>query len=364
MTLATLSGYTVTRASVQVPSWGVWWADVELAGEVTLTGSVTLTIADLDMVGTIKSGGAANGRSGYRIAGGAGGWGTSIGPWAYVNDAGVKKSSIASDAATASGETVVTTGLSGKVGPHYVRETGVASYALDHVSPRAWYVAANGVTYFGTRTSTAVTTDAPRVRVDPGAGVIVLAPTSISALVPGAVVDSLTAVDVRYDVSPEDGLRVTLVGSRFGLSKRLESLRRIVRSLLPEYRWHGVYEYRIVIQVGERLEIQPVLTSLGLPVVSRVRVRPGMAGLSADHAVGSLVLVTFVNGDPARPVVTGFDDAESTRFLPDDIVIEANNTVGLGPTPRKDVARKDDIVVVGGFGGTITQVFATGVEVG
>jgi hypothetical protein len=62
-------------------------------------------------------------------------------------------------------------------------------------------------------------------------------------------------------------------------------------------------------------------------------------------------------------VVVSFDDADAPGYLPDDLYLDADDTVTLGasatmthigPTSRKASARKDDTVVVGGFTGTIT----------
>lgn len=367
MSLASINGTTATRARLRIPSWGRWWADVELAGDVTLSGSVTVTIADVGHVGTVVLGGPSNGRSGYRIVGGAGGWGASVAAKSYANDAGVKKTTVANDAATAAGETIVTTGLTGRVGPSYVRQSGPAAYVLDYVAPRSWYVDAAGTTRFGARSSATIATSAARVRVDPGAGVIVLATQEIAALVPGASVDGLTALDVVYDVTPEDGLRVTLYGAPWGVSRRVEALRRLIRSLLPEYRYHGRYEYRVVVQDGERLALQPVLSSLGLPDLRRVKVRPGVPGAKATHTLGSLVEVAFVNADPARPVVVSFDDAESSSFLPTKLDLDAlavsvgssSLSTTLGPAPQLGVARLTDAVQAGPFVGGITFASTT-----
>jgi hypothetical protein len=353
MSLASVNGVTASRARVQIPSWGLWWADVELTGEVTLSGAVELVVADATLSGSIvPGGGSANGRSGYRIVGGAGGWGQTVVARSYANDAGVKRSTIAQDAATEAGETLDLTGLSGTVGPSYVREAGPASYVLDQVSPRAWYIDAAGITRFGARASSVITTTAQRVRVDSGAGVITLATQEIASLVPGATVDGLVAVDVQYDVSPEDGLRVTLWGSAWGASRRAEALRRLVRTLLPEYRWHGRYEYRVVLQEGERLSLQPVLTSLGLPDIRRVRVRPGVPGAKAAHQLGSIVEVAFSNADPARPVVVSFDDADAPGFLPTRLDL----CEGLGRVLREG----DSLSLTGvASGGGASPVIAT-----
>jgi len=343
MSLASISDNACTHARVQIPSWGVWWADVTLVGEVELSGSVTLKLADAEFVGTIKRGGSANGKSSYRIAGGAGAWDTVVSARAYHNDLGVKRATIVADAATDAGETVDTSGLSGTVGAHYTRPQDTASRALDHASPKAWRVDSDGVTRFGARAALALQTDAPRVRVEPASGIVTLGTQEIAALLPGVTVDDVTAVDVLHELTPDHGLRTTLYGSPWGASRRSEALRRVVYALFPQLRWNGVYEYRIGLVQNDRLALQPVLTSLGLPILEQVKVRPGMAGLKCTPTLGSLCLVSFVNSDPSRPVVVSFDDAESSGFGTDKLEIDSDK-VEIGGAPLRGVARLGDTV--------------------
>ena len=78
MTTATLAGHDTTWARIEIPAFGIWYADVELSEPEDLTGSVELVMADLTMNGTILSGGPANDKARYRVVGGAGGWGQVI----------------------------------------------------------------------------------------------------------------------------------------------------------------------------------------------------------------------------------------------------------------------------------------------
>jgi hypothetical protein len=105
---ATFNGHRVTAARVFLPAWGCWHAEIDVDGEFTITGACTLVIADLTLKGTVISGGPAKGRSFYRIVGGAGGWGKSLKPTSYSDDAGVKIAKIIGEAASAVGETVGT----------------------------------------------------------------------------------------------------------------------------------------------------------------------------------------------------------------------------------------------------------------
>jgi len=329
MVTASLEGVTVLTCSVHIPAWGVPWADVELDEPAELSGSVTLELPGLSLVGTIMSGGHWHGRARYRIAAGAGGWGSSVASKAYTNDAGVKLWTVLRDAATACGETVDADTVSGTVGAHYVREAGPASRALQLLADRAWYVGEDGVTRLGAREATTYNGDAPRMRKDPDQLCLELAADDLAGLVPGATVSdgqggSVTAVDVVHRLTGGK-LRTTVWGELGGSSRVGSALHRLVTQIRAADRYRGVWEYRIVSQSGERLALQPVRVSTGMPDLHAVRVRPGVPGVRADHALGSRVLVTFVDADPARPVVVGFEDADSSGFEPDELLVDAGD---------------------------------------
>ena len=135
--MSTLSGHTLTAARVQLPKDGIWWADAEIDQPVVLTGAVTLVLADQSYQGTVMSGGPVKGRSRYRIAGGAGGWGRVIPARHYANDAGVKYATILSDAAADAGETIADIPV-GSPGVAWTRESGPASWQLEALFPSGW----------------------------------------------------------------------------------------------------------------------------------------------------------------------------------------------------------------------------------
>jgi hypothetical protein len=116
--------------------------------------------------------------------------------------------------------------------------------------------------------------------------------------------------------------------------------------LYPDLRFRGAYEYRVVSQQGNRLNLQPARSVLGLPDLARVPVRLA-PGYRADFAPGSLCLVQFVNADPARPVVTSGDDPDSPGWMP--IGIELGGPGALG------VVRLGDTVQAGPFAGVTTS---------
>lgn len=344
MSLASLNGHTATRARVHVPDWGLWWADVDLAEEEALTGAVTLVLADKTLSGTIVSGGALHGRASYRIVGGRGGWGATLPRKAYANDLGVKVANVIGDAASACGESIESP-PSTKLGPHFVRAELPASFVLNQIVPRAWRVDFDGVTRFGARETVTYTGEGVRSNVDLNAGLYELAIEEIDTLLPGVTIDgSAPATDVEYAL---DGNKLTarvMVSVR--KSRRLEAYRQIFDALYPHLRYLGTWEYRVVSQTGERLNLQPVRTATGMPDLANVPVRPGTAGDRATVLPGELVLVCFADGDPSRPQVTSHDAPDAPGWMP--LFRELGGPGALG------VAYLGSAVVAGPFGGTVT----------
>lgn len=347
MSTAALNGTACIAASLSMPAWGLPSADVVLDQEVTLSGAVELVLADLTFRGTVVSGGPWEGRSSYRIVGGAGGWSRRVASKDYTNDAGVKRSQIVADLATEVGETVEDV-PSGTVGPKFTRAQGPASIVLHELFPRGWRVDEDGVTRFGKRAVTQADAAIAHGTVDLAAGVVELMSDAIAKLVPGVTAHGVEAVDVVHELEGNK-LRTRLWGSAVSLSsKRLQAWAKLLEQLDPFRKFRGgPYEFRVVAQENERLHLQPVRVSLGMPDLRRVRVRPGVAGCRANVALGSTVLVAFVNGDPARPAVVGFEDAETAGFMPTLLELGAD-----GPT--LGVARTTDTVQAGPFAGVIT----------
>lgn len=325
MSTATLAGVPCLSAVVHEPAWGMWFAAVTLDREVTLADSVTLQLADASFVGSVVSGGPWLGRSSYRLVGGHGGWSTRLAAKGYSNDGGVKISTVIGDAAAECGEVVEGVPI-GILGYHYERAAGPASTALQLLASESWHVGRDGVTRFVPRAAGVLPGQVARGAVDLAAGFIELMADSLTAVQPGLVVDGVTAVDVVHTLEGSK-LRSVVWGSAFGdASKPLLAWRRLFDQLYPWLRYARVAEYRIVTQEDDRLNLQPVLVSTGLPSLSRVRVRPGLPGCRAEHALGSQVLVQFVNADPAKPVVVAFDDAEAQGFRPEELDLCAGST--------------------------------------
>lgn len=357
--LATLNNRRLMSAAVWLPQWGAWHADATLDEETTLTGAVTLRIADATYVGTILSGGAWHGRSLYRIVGGRGGWGNTIRREGYANDALVKASTVLRDAAALAGESLDETTLpTTRLAAAYTRKASMASDVLNLVAPRGWYVGEDGVTRIGRRATVTYTAPAPRISRDPARGQAVLAADAIATLVPGAVVDGLEVVDVLHE-SGKDGLRTTLWGQA-QFSRRLEAMRTLVRQLDPQAAFRAPVEYRVVSLSGKRLNVQPVRASSGMPDLERVPMWPGVPGFRGEPALGSRCFVAFIEADPARPFVCGFEEPDGNGFEPDALVAECGD-ISLGDTSAAALAKASPITTLNTAIGTFATAVGTAV---
>lgn len=352
---ASLNGNRVLDARLAIPAWGASFHDVTIDGEVTITGpGQALTISDLTVKCAVLSGGPAHGRSFYRLVAGAGGWGTVIPSRSYANDAGVKLSQVLNDAAAACGETLDPTTIdpAARLGLSWTRPNDIAGRVLELVAPGAWYVGEDGVTRLGKRApSTLSGTATATTQVDLARATVTLASDSIAGILPGLVVNGLTAVDVEHEISAKGGLRSKVWGQvGAGGSRRLTAWRAIFNQLDPNRAFRAMYEYRVVTQTGNRLNLQPVRVSTGMPTLMRVKVRPGVPGVKATHTLGSRVIVAFLNADPGSPVVVGFEDADGAGFLPTALNL-ANGSAG--------VARVGDTVQI-----TAAEILAAGLVAG
>lgn len=327
MSTATLEGNRVSSARVWLPAWGIPTGEVTLVEPVELAiGSrVTLQLADLTFRCTIASGGPSKSVATYRLVGGAGGWGRTIPAKGYANDGGVKLSTVVIDAALTAGEELAGDVPPTRLGPAWARAEDPAGRVLELVAPRGWYVDEAGATRFGRRPAVPLAIEARIGAPDRARGRVTFAAEAIATLLPGVIVEGIEAVDVVHSLEAGQGISTTVFGQGMSPTDRvLTALAALLDQLRPYDRYRGVFEYRVISQDGERLTVQAVLASEGLPDVRRLRVRPGVPGVKAELPGGSKVLVAFINADPGRPVVVGFEDAEGGGFSPSAWKLDAS----------------------------------------
>ncbi len=328
MSAATLADSTVSRARVTWPTWGLWYADAHTADAEELSGVQTLSVAGTAFTGTVIAGGVHNGRAAYRLVAGAGGVNKALAEKGYVDDAGVQLSTVLADAAREAGETLVTAGISTRLGPQYARKAGdTLGDLLQRHFPAGWYGDTDGTIRIGARPSTTYEGSAPRTRVDLLGGVIDLAVDSLEDLAPGVTVDGLgPATDLDVELTPER-LTVRVYAAR-QLTRRLRAYTRIVRACFPWLAYAGTWEYRVISVAGGKANLQPALVASGMPNLRNVPVRQGAYGLLDTIPPSELVLVVFSNNDPSRPQVISRGCSSDPTWIPTAAAV----FLGLGPS--------------------------------
>ena len=344
MTTGTLNGAELLSATLIIPRYGVWIADVEVANAAALSGAATLVLADQTFEGTIEpKGGPYSTRAWYRVVGGANGWAKVVPSKPYRSQAGVKASTVLGDAARDAGEQLAPF-TDWRVGPAWTRLEDQAARVLDLLAPEAWYVDESGVTHLGVRTAGTWSTAHRLLEARPDRNWVRIAAESIAGLVPGAQLEGLEAATVRHELK-SDRLQTLVFGTDSPMAgdRLIQWIVRIVRALTRGTFFHGLYEYRITGGAGGYLDVQPVKRSLGLPTAKNVPVRVGAYGARGTPATNSTALVGFINGDPSTPFVHSFAGewaGESSVPSESDLFAQV---VKLGDATATLLARADKV---------------------
>lgn len=361
-----VNGRSVARSLISVPGEGVWFADLDLTEAEPLDGRVSITLGASTLSATVDP--SATGTYGLRrrvrVLGGAGGWGKQLKAQGYRNDAGVKASLVAADAAAACGETLGTfAGAVPRLGSHYLRFAGPASKALENAARGVpWWVAYDGVTHVAARPeSTPDPAAYETISYSPRHGVLRLQVNDLAAVGIGSrITKDLDAPVVIRSFELEataNGLRMRAWCGEGRGTNLIASLRRIVQRTTDQ-RITWPVRYRIGAMSGDRADLQIVKKGSGAPDALSVPLWPGAPSVHFEPATGAEVIVQFVDGDPADPVVMGFAGRGSQGALAKRLILGAASGNG------SDAARKGDVVSLTlppfNFTGTIGGSPATG----
>ncbi len=340
MTYASVGGQPVGDLRVYVPGQGPWFADADLLENPVMSGRVTIAIGELDLVGTVDeryAGEHALERR-VRIVGGAGGWGGLLPPKGYHGDAGVRAVVVATDAAREVGETLGAFAPGAeRVGVDYVRQAGPASRVLeDVIGGVSWWVGYDGATNVGERP--VVTPRAGSYEVleyDPRSRLVVLALDDVRDIAIGSQLterlDAPQTVRELVIAVTADAVRVTAwCGGSAGSRGRLPDLMRSLVDRMTDGPLYGLWRYRVTEMDGDRVELQAIKRDAGLPDILPISMRPGVAGAHAELAPGAEVLVQFIEGDRAQPVITHFAGREGPGFEPVKLHLDASTGVLIG----------------------------------
>jgi hypothetical protein len=343
-----VNGRSCSEGKIFVPNEGVWFADLDLADEAPITGAVSITLGDSALRGTVDDDASRvfGNRFRARVIGGAAGWRTEIKPTGYTNDAGVKASSIAADAAKACGETLGTfAGSTLRLGAHYLRQAGPASRTIEDASRGVpWWVGYDGVTHVSLRTENTPSPESyGTLRLDSQSSTLELQVSDLQSVGIGSritkdLVAPVVIASFELHVKPAGIRMLAWVGEGRG-NAGIAALRAIVEHAAGD-RITWPCRYRVVDLSGDRVDLQIVKKGTGAPDALSVPMWPGIAGAHVVSAKGAEVIVQFVDGDRADPIVTGFSGRGGKGAIPRRLVLGAASGDG------QDAARKGDVVEI------------------
>lgn len=352
---ATLQGSSVSRAALLISRSGAWCLDVEAPGDLSLSGTVSSVLGSEVFTGECVP--AVRARSGvnpwFRIAPGRG-WVKELPERAYKSVAGVRRARVLSDLAAEAGERFADlAGDTSTLGPFYVRLGGsTGADVLDALLPDQWWVDAAGATHAGARPSDTFTAGTLEHFDDRNRYARLLL-DDVAGLAPGAKIaisssETMVVESVRIEISggharahvwggPEER-----AGSPFLAFLKLFFSQRN-RSNLFARSW----EYRVKRYAGGFVDVSPMSKRYGLPAVNSLPLYAGVPGGFGEPKVGSVVLVSFVNGDPARPYVANVEGPWGGSFVPVTCGLDATGDVDLGDASGRVLRSGDKIAITG-----------------
>lgn len=310
-TNATVNGARAVSVRLLTPWTGVWLADVDLDPDDATdppAGAVTLAIGTATLQGTVDPRGSGRfvDKVHLRIVGGAGGWDQPAPRQQFHNDGGVNSSDVYQSTAIAAGETVnVPTPT--LLAIDFTRVGTMPAAAV--FGDVDWYVDLTGVTQVASR---------PTATPDPSLEILDYVPLEqrVEVACDAIVLPGTTLTDARFDgtlvvrdveqIFDDAGSRATLLCSAAAVGRLTSALKAMVREFSGS-KFLQTYRYRYVSATADRLNLQAVNATTGVPDLLTVSVWPGMAGLSATFTPSQTALVKFLEGDPGQPVVVSFD---------------------------------------------------------
>lgn len=214
----TANSNRVVTASLSIPLYGIWVADVLLPASDPLTNPIMINVGNLTLQGAIYRQGYFGGSQYARVLGGYAGWRTTIPSQAYNNPSGLMLSLILGDAAGACGE-MVHVQTDSSVGTFYVRENAQAQRLLRQLGGPLWYIDNTGITQVGTRPTTLISSPFLVETWDAGTNLFVISTEDYASWMPSNTFQSPTVTIpqtislVRIDSDNDGKLRLQVLGS-------------------------------------------------------------------------------------------------------------------------------------------------------
>lgn len=347
-----LQGKPVKSLRALIPNKGAWYADVDLGDVVDLSGSATIEVGTLKLVGTIdpKHSGTFGQSTKVRVLAGNGGWSNEVEAKDYHNDARVKARTVAEDAARAVGETLGSfLPTAERVGVDFVRIKTAASVVLEQaIGKAAWWVGYDGKTNVG-----------PRPEVKPGTFELIA--YDVEKRIATLTADDPIAVGIGAKLEDErlggaqvvrqveltvDDRELRIYAWCGGSETSEARIARAISSIANHStvgKVFGLWPYRVVKMSGDRVELQALSPDSGVPNLLPIDMRCGVPGVWSRLTPGAEVVVGFLEGSVTKPTIVSFSPKGGSGFVPVEIVIGDDASALYA-------ARRGDLVQCGGAG--------------
>jgi hypothetical protein len=191
-----------------------------------------------------------------------------------------------------------------------------------------WHVRGDGITVFAARPSGDVATE-ERILVEyrnDAIGYRVVNCEDPGAFLPGLTFEGETIGEVVFSLSADD-IKMH-VWTRAASSAFAEAIRAVWRRLFPRAELQGVFSY---VTVGGSSSGKHDLRSAKSRHLPDVKLCDswGAAGVSADLAPGTRVLLAFADGDPSSPVVVAVEPRGGAGHVPVRAYHEATTSINM-----------------------------------
>ena len=365
MTIPTANDHRILRGTITERSHGNWTAELVTDSDENepLSGAVTLTIDDQTWTGHMVQSAVDGGEVKSLVAGGAGGWRTTLPARAYVAPS---MRTVLGDIATAAGETLSDTLASDVLGAQvslWTRPESSTAQALDAVAEKLGptyraRVLRDGTIWIGVDTWPAFSLDAIELENNGAHRYRVFGAEQLD-LRPGVTLNGERVTQVEHHITG-DGLRTyahtlddTTATTRG--SGILASVTALVQRIMGRHLdMLSLYPCRVVSQNSAGLlELTPDDSRLRGFGLQAVPIRHGLPGFTVRVPAGARVRVGFDARDPSRPFALLWDEGDVTSVTFD------GGTAGVARVGDEVRVGKLLLIEAGGVVGSFTSFPAT-----
>lgn len=331
MSTVTANGRIVPSMSVTIPMYGAWVADVVLGDPAPLTSPVTLVLGDLTLVGTVIRQDKFTNDVSARIVGGAAGWRKEIPAKGYAHEAGIKLSSVLSDAARECGESIVVS-KDRTLGLNFAREKAPAERMLHLLTDALWWIDSKGITQTGARASDKIVTPFTVLNYSGGMGQFEISSEAISPWQPGrtftcnTVPETQTISSVTITGTNEGIIKLHVLSTSVAVERLRTDIRAMIRAEIASLSYGFVWEYTVSSSNATNGTVDATPSDARMPPLTKVPLAPELG--AAAPSAGSKCRIRFVNADPSRPEVVSFGSSTEHLMTTEACALLIYNTLG------------------------------------